>query len=125
MALSAPAQAALPSDVVTIWWVTLAVGLVVALVVVVLLQLLLKSVERLRDSVDTLWLTATAVARNTATTWLLGQTAASVEGLRDEALRHDALLAAVLGSDGAPPSSDGAAPAPPGATALPPTGGLS
>ncbi|MDQ6875881.1 MAG: hypothetical protein M3042_12585 [Actinomycetota bacterium] len=117
MALGAPAVAALPSDVVRIWWVTLAVGLVVAVVVVVLLQLLLKSVERLRDSVDTLWLTATSVARNTATTWLLGQTAASVEGLRDEALRHDALLAAVLGSDGS-------APPPPAATALPPAGGV-
>ncbi len=90
------AQAALPSDVVTIWWITLGVGLVVAIVVVVLLQVLIKTVEGVRDSVDRLWQTATTVARNTATTWLLGDTAVSVEHLRDEALRHDALLTSVL-----------------------------
>ncbi len=96
------AQAALPSDVVTIWWVTLGVGLVVAIVVVVLLQILLKSVEALQVSVDNLWQTATTVARNTATTWLIGATAGAVEDLRDEALRHDALLTSVLGPDQPP-----------------------
>jgi len=91
------AHAALPADTVTIWWITLVVGLVVAVVVVLLLQILLKEVEQLRDSVEVLWQKATTVARNTATTWLIGDTAVSVEGLRDEALRHDALLASVLG----------------------------
>ncbi len=98
------ALAALPEDTVTIWWITLAVGLIVAIVVVWLLQILLKEVEALRDSVDKLWHTATTVARNTATTWLIGGTAVAVEGLRDEALRHDALLASVLGDPPAPVS---------------------
>ena len=37
---------------------------------------------------------ATTVARNTATTWLLGETAAALADLKTEALRHDQLLTA-------------------------------
>ncbi|MDQ3620259.1 MAG: hypothetical protein M3391_09055 [Actinomycetota bacterium] len=85
--------AALPSDVQTIWWITLAVGLVVAVVVVVLLQTLLNTVKKVERSVMTLWETATSVARNTATTWLLNETAEELEALKAEALKHDAFLA--------------------------------
>jgi len=84
--------AALPNDVERIWWITLAVGVVVAVVVVILLQLLLNAVRQIHRNVDELWLTATTVARNTATTWQLNQTADSLEALKAEALRHDALL---------------------------------
>lgn len=87
--------AALPADVERIWWITLAVGLVVAVIVVVLLQLLLNAVRLVRRNVDELWHTATTVARNTATTWQLNQTADSLDVLKAEALRHDALLAEV------------------------------
>lgn len=84
--------AALPSDVQTIWWITLAVGLVVAVVVVVLLHTLLRTVRRVDASVKELWSTATMVARNTATTWLLNDTARALEDVKAEALRHDELL---------------------------------
>lgn len=84
--------AALPSDVQTIWWVTLGVGLVVALVVVFLLHTLLREVRRIDRNVKTLWSTATMAARNTATTWLLNDTATNLEALQAEALRHDELL---------------------------------
>jgi len=90
------ALAALPDDTVTIWWITLAVGLIVAVAVVLLLQSLLKEVAALCESVDELWRTAGTVAINTDKIWLVGATADAVEELRDEALRHDALLASVL-----------------------------
>lgn len=90
--------AALPSDVETMWWITLALGLVVALVVVFLLHTLLREVRRIDSNVKTLWNTATMVARNTATTWLLNDTAEGLEAIKEEALRHDELLNKVTSS---------------------------
>jgi hypothetical protein len=90
--------AALPSDVQTIWWVTLALGAVVALVVLALLHLLRSAVLRIERNAEVLWQTATTVARNTATTWLIGQTAETVEEIKKEALRHDAFLSQGTGS---------------------------
>lgn len=98
--------AALAPEVQRLWWITLGVGLVVAAVVVLLLQLLLRAVERIERNVIVLWQTATTVARNTATTWQLDETATALDQLKAEALRHDALLAARA----APP--DGARPPP-------------
>lgn len=85
----------------TLWWITLGVGLVVALVAVVLLQLFLNQVRRIeRGSLD-VWETATTVARNTATTWMLAQTPVRLDRLTEEALRHDSFLKQALG----PPES--------------------
>ncbi|MFN2489514.1 MAG: hypothetical protein ABR529_07225 [Actinomycetota bacterium] len=84
--------AALSGDAQLAWWLTLGVGLVVAVVVVVLLQLLLNAVKNVEKNVITLWETATTVARNTATTWLLADTAHALEELKAEALRHRELL---------------------------------
>lgn len=84
--------AALPTEVQTLWWVTLGIGLVVPIVVVVLLQTLLKAVKRIDEDVAELWATATTVARNTATTWQLGDTGDALEDLKAEALLHDELL---------------------------------
>jgi hypothetical protein len=104
--------AALAPEVQRIWWITLGVGLVVAVVVVLLLQLLLRAVERIERNVTELWQTATTVARNTATTWLLAETAAALDQLKEEALRHDALLAAKAAAlpDGARPPASREAP---------------
>lgn len=90
--------AALPSDVQTMWWITLGVGLVVALVVVFLLHTLLREVRRIDSNVKTLWSTATMVARNTATTWLLNDTADELDAIKAEAIRHDELLNKVTSS---------------------------
>jgi len=87
--------AALSSEVQTMWWIALGLGLVVALVVVFLLHTLLKLVRRIDDNVKELWSTATQVARNTATTWLLNETANGLEQIKAEALRHDELLTKV------------------------------
>jgi hypothetical protein len=104
--------AALAPEVQRIWWITLGVGVVVAVVVVVLLQRLLRAVERIEHNVVALWQTATTVARNTATTWLLGDTATALDQLKAEALRHDALLSAKAAAlpDGARPPMRGEAP---------------
>jgi hypothetical protein len=105
--------AALAPEVQRIWWITLGVGVLVAAVVVLLLQLLLQAVQRIERNVVALWQTATTVARNTSTTWLLGETAAALDQLKAEALRHDALLSAKAAAlpDGArPPPGRGEAP---------------
>jgi hypothetical protein len=115
--------AALAPETRRIWWATLAVGLVVAVVVVALLQLLLNAVRRIERNVVGLWQTATMVARNTATTWLLGRTVEVLEEVEAEALRHDALLSRAAGAPvpGASPRP-GAAEAPPDGTGPAPGG---
>lgn len=79
---------------ITFWWITLGMGAVVAAVVVVLLSLLTTLVSTIDRNVKILWDTATRVARNTATTWMLNQTATLGEELSVETARHAALLGA-------------------------------
>lgn len=74
------------------WWAALAVGAVVAVVVVVLLQWLLRTVRQIEAGAEAVWATGQEVARNTATTWMLDSAATTVEDIRDEAARHEALL---------------------------------
>ncbi len=76
----------------TLWWITLAIGLVVAVVVWLLLHLLYRQVARIDEGLAAVWQAGKEVAANTATTWMLGQTARLVADLKEEALRHDALL---------------------------------
>ncbi len=80
------------------WWITLGVGLVVAVVAVVLLQIFLNKVRRVERGAEAIWDSATPVARNTATTWMLTQTTVRLDKLTEEALKHDALLTAVQAS---------------------------
>lgn len=88
---------ALESGHVTMWWITLGVGLVVAVVVVVLLEVLARNVEEIDRNVAKAWSTATRVARNTATTWSLQQTAVAAGVLRDEVALHEQLLRDLAG----------------------------
>ncbi len=74
------------------WWAALAVGAVVAVVVVVLLQWLVRVVHEIESGAEAVWATGQEVARNTATTWMLDDAAGTVEAIRDEAGRHEALL---------------------------------
>ncbi len=75
-----------------LWLITLGIGLVVAIVAVILLQTLLIAVRRIDEGVANVWTMARQVAANTATTWMLGQTPRVVADIKEEALRHDALL---------------------------------
>lgn len=83
----------------SLWWLSLGVGLVVAIIAVVLLQLFYRQVRRIERGSEQLWSAGKQVARNTATTWMLHQTTIRLDGLTDEALRHDAFLDGAL--DGA------------------------
>ncbi len=87
------------------WWLTLGLGLVVALVAVVLLQLFYNQVRRIEAGSEAIWEAGKQVARNTATTWMLHQTTVRLDALTEEALRHDEFLDAVAGGPGS--SEDG------------------
>lgn len=83
-----------------VWWMTLGLGLVVALVAVVLLQLFYRQVRRIEAGSEAIWEMGKQVARNTATTWMLHQTTLRLDGLTEEALRHDAFLDDALAASG-------------------------
>jgi hypothetical protein len=80
----------------TLWWITLGVGLVVALVATVLLHLLYRTVVRIDEGVLAVWEMGKQVARNTATTWMLSQTGRLAAEIKEEALIHDAFLGEAL-----------------------------
>jgi type II secretory pathway component PulF len=70
------------------WWVTLAIGLVVALVVWGLLEALRRAVVQVDRDVSTLWAMGQRVAQNTQTTHLLGTTVARGTELVEEVELH-------------------------------------
>ena len=74
------------------WWIALGLGLVVAVVAVVLLELFLRQVHRVERGAAAVWQAGKEVARNTATTWLLPETSKRLDLLTDEAMQHVALL---------------------------------
>ncbi len=86
-----------------LWWMTLGIGLVVALVAVGLLQIFYRQVRRIESGSGAIWKTGKQVARNTATTWMLQQTTVRLDGLTEEAMLHDAFL-----DDALAPASGGA-----------------
>lgn len=91
-----------------LWWLTLGLGLAVALIAVALLQIFYRLVRRIETGSEAIWETGKKVARNTATTWMLHQTTVRLDSLTDEALRHDAFLDEALAASGA---GNGEAPA--------------
>lgn len=83
---------ALASEHVTFWWITLGLGLVVIIAVIVLLSMLVSLVKDIDRNVRETWETATRVAANTATTWMLQQAASRTEELAEEVQRHAQLV---------------------------------
>jgi hypothetical protein len=71
-----------------LWWLTLAIGLVVALVVWALLELLRRSVNEVEQSVDRVWTMGKRVAQNTSTTYLLTATKDRGGDLLEELEHH-------------------------------------
>jgi uncharacterized protein HemY len=82
---------ALASGVETAWWVSLAVGLVVALVVWFLLEWLRRTVKEVDRAVDDVWTMGKRVAQNTATTHMLVGTKELGVELLEEVQRHGEL----------------------------------
>ncbi len=74
------------------WWIALGLGLVVAIVAVVLLELFLRQVHRIERGAGLVWEAGKQVAANTASTWLLDKTADRLDLLTEEAGRHVQLL---------------------------------
>ena len=72
----------------SLWWLTLALGVVVLLVVIALLHTLYRAVCRIDRGVLDVWMMGKQVARNTATTWMLAQTPPIAAEIKEEALRH-------------------------------------
>ena len=79
---------ALSSAVETAWWITLAAGLVVALVVWALLESLRRTVNEVEEAVAEVWTMGKRLAQNTATTHQLGTTAMLGAELGTEIERH-------------------------------------
>ncbi len=82
-----------------LWWMTLGLGLVVSIVAVVLLHMFLLQLRRIDRGSAAIWEAGKQVARNTATSWMLHQTTVRLDGLTEEALRHDAFLDDVLAGE--------------------------
>jgi hypothetical protein len=88
---------ALAQQHITMWWITLGMGLVVCLVVIVLLSLLMAFVNDASRNVDRILDTAGGIAGNTSKIPALGQTAELAGVLRDELGRHAAVLGSLRG----------------------------
>ena len=82
---------ALSDGVVLAWWIALGVGLVVALVVWTLLEVLRRTVLEIETGVSAVWTMGKRVAQNTQTTYLLQTTKARGVDLLDELGHHAAL----------------------------------
>ena len=80
------------SDHVQFWWITLGLGAVVISAVILLLFLLHTFVSDIDRNVREAWETATRLAQNTSTTWMLNQTGMLTAELRDELRKHAQLL---------------------------------
>lgn len=74
------------------WWLALGLGLVVAVVAVVLLEIFLRQVHRIETGAGLVWTAGKQVAANTATTWLLPELSKRLDVLTEEAGRHVELL---------------------------------
>lgn len=74
------------------WWLALGLGLVVAVVAVVLLEIFLRQVHRIERGAGLVWTAGKQVAGNTATTWLLPELSHRLDLLIAEAGKHVELL---------------------------------
>lgn len=86
------APLALTTDERVIWYVALAIGVVVIIAVIALLSLLMALVGDIDVGVQNVWRSAKRLAGNTATTWQVGGLAAVLKDVRAEVVRHDQLL---------------------------------
>jgi hypothetical protein len=78
----------LSGGVTTAWWIALGVGLVVALVVAALLELLRRTVHQIRRGVDDVLTTGGRLAQNTWTIQLLHATHTHADELLEELRSH-------------------------------------
>jgi hypothetical protein len=87
---------ALAREEITFWQIALGIGLVVVIVVIALLSFLLALVRDIDAGAKGVLNTAANVMGNTSLIAKLGTTAKALEEIKQEALRHDALLRSKL-----------------------------
>jgi hypothetical protein len=64
----------MPTDVVTLWWLTLALAAVVIVVVAVLLILIAAAANRVDEHASNIWIAGKDIATNTIQIWQLQKT---------------------------------------------------
>ena len=87
---------ALTDNQETLWWITLAGGLVVLVAVAALLTILVKLVSTIEKRVDVIRTTLDQAEANTADTALIAETADRVDAVLAEGLEHHLFLGRVL-----------------------------
>jgi len=75
----------MPTDVVTLWWITLAIAAVVIVVVAVLLIGILVAANRIDRHASDVWLAGKDIATNTIQIWQLQKTNAVAEQILETA----------------------------------------
>jgi hypothetical protein len=75
----------MPSDVVTLWWLTLAIAAVVIVVVAALLIAIVAAANRIDRHASDVWLAGKDIATNTIQIWQLQKTNAVAEQILDTA----------------------------------------
>lgn len=79
----------------TVWGISLGIGVVVILVVAVLLTLIVRTARRINGTVEEIWVAGQRVANNTVHISLLHQTNQTVDRLLDTAAGIDAATATI------------------------------
>jgi hypothetical protein len=75
----------MPTDVVGLWWMTLALAVVVILVVAVLLIMIVVAANRIDKHVEAIWGAGKQIATNTVQIWQLQKTNATATAILDVA----------------------------------------
>jgi hypothetical protein len=75
----------MPTDVVGLWWLTLAIAVVVILVVAVLLIAIVAAANRIDKHVEAIWGAGKDIATNTVQIWQLQKTNATADQILDVA----------------------------------------
>ncbi len=81
--------------VYTVWWISLAIGLVVILVVAVLLTLIVRTARQINGTAADIWTVGQRIANNTVHIPLLNRTNRLVEGILERASGIDGAAAQI------------------------------
>jgi hypothetical protein len=79
----------------TVWWVSLGIGVVVIVVVAVLLTLIVRTARQIEEGVSNIWIVGQSIANNTVHIPLLHRTNQIVDGILERASGIDRASAAI------------------------------
>lgn len=84
-----------PSAALTVWWVSLGIGVVVIVVVAILLTLIVRAAGQIQETAADIWTVGQRVANNTVHIPMLHRTNQVVDGILDRAGGIDGATAAI------------------------------